>query len=121
MPEPTPIPTRRVPVPRPPAEQPSEAFPHQVALGLRDEYLLFWRHDFYSVTFEIHAKTKGWVGLGISPSGKMPDSDIFTAGVRDGAEYIQVRELNTSFCLQRAAILNTLMPQYQTHTAYCQK
>ena len=71
---------------------PSEAFPYQMELQSDDRYWLFWKYDETSITMEIHAATRGWVGVGISTSGRMPGSDIITAGIdtRTGTNYIQV-------------------------------
>ena len=71
--------------------EPTEWFPNRVELHPGDRYWLFWKHDSVTITFELHVRTKGWVGLGISPNGYMQDSDIFTAGVRENRGYIQVR------------------------------
>ncbi len=58
----------------------------EVAFGrsivLDDSFSLFWNNDDASrVTFEIRAETLGYVAIGFSPNGDMPNSDIFLAWV----------------------------------------
>ncbi|ROT85645.1 dopamine beta hydroxylase [Penaeus vannamei] len=43
------------------------------------------------VTFEIHARTLGWLGFGFSSSGGMRGSDILIAWVKDGEAFAQDR------------------------------
>jgi hypothetical protein len=40
-------------------------------------YRLFWNYTKTHLTGEIHVKTTGWVGFGLSPNGGMPGSDVF--------------------------------------------
>jgi hypothetical protein len=47
------------------------------------------------ITFEIEAKTTGYVGFGVSPQGSMLDADIFIAGVdNNGVPYHSVNTVN---------------------------
>lgn len=53
---------------------PSESYTHfeYVDENNKDQYRLFWKllvND--EIQFEVHVKTTGWVGLGISPNGGM--------------------------------------------------
>ena len=41
-----------------------------------DNYILYWDYNETDITFEIHAKTTGWVGFGISPNGEMENSNV---------------------------------------------
>lgn len=54
--------------------------------------LLRWGFDLVkdTITFEVTAKTTGWVGLGLSPSGGMAGSDIFIGGVGPDGMYFTV-------------------------------
>lgn len=54
---------------------------------------LFWNVDEAekTITFEIQAAMTGWVGLGFSPNGDMPGSDIVTCWVKDGVTYFHDR------------------------------
>ena len=69
---------------------PSETFSESVSLVKDDIYHLFWNSDNTSITFEVHAKVKGWVGFGLSPNGGMPNSDIVIGWVKDGVSYFKV-------------------------------
>ncbi|XP_021958625.1 DBH-like monooxygenase protein 2 homolog [Folsomia candida] len=52
------------------------------------KYVLRWDVVEDRIEFEVVAGTLGFVGFGISPSGRMTGADIFIAGVRpDGSTY----------------------------------
>ena len=70
---------------------PSETFSSSTALVKDDIYHLFWKSDNMSITFEVHAKVKGWVGFGLSPTGSMENADIVIGWVKDGVSYFKVR------------------------------
>lgn len=55
---------------------PSEKYPHSVVLKEPDFYKVYWKVVEDVITFEIHVKTKGWAGFGISPNGNMIGSDV---------------------------------------------
>ena len=65
-------------------------FTHSAVLDEYGRFTLFWKFDAENITFEVRANTSGWVGLGFSPNGGMPGSDIVTGWVRDGEAYLQV-------------------------------
>ena len=71
--------------------QPTESFTHSASLAPNGHFKLFWKYDDKTITFEVHAKTKGYVGLGISPNGGMSNSDIVIGWVKDGKVYFTVR------------------------------
>ena len=55
-----------------------------------EQYQLFWKiinED--EIQFEIHCKTTGWVGLGLSPNGGMAGSDIVIGWVKNGKPYLK--------------------------------
>ena len=70
---------------------PSETFSSSTPLVKDDIYHLFWKSDNTSITFEVHAKVKGWVGFGLSPNGAMENADIVIGWVKDGVSYFKVR------------------------------
>ena len=70
--------------------QPSEPFDYQAVLSKDDTYHLFWKFDEKNITFEVHVKSKGYVGFGLSPDGSMKGSDIVIGWVKDGKAYFQV-------------------------------
>ena len=54
-----------------------------------DEYVLFWKFDEETITFEVHGKTTGWVGFGLSPNGGMAGSDMVIGWIpSDGGEAV---------------------------------
>lgn len=80
----------------------SENYAHHVSLKSEHEFEVYWSttgknpNDF--ITFEVHAKTKGYVALGFSPNGAMAGADIVVGGVNDQTNqpYLQVNDLGTS-------------------------
>ena len=76
---------------------PTERYPEEGTLSLAtssrasDVYVLFWKHDGVSITFEVHCRTLGYVGFGISPGGGMDEADIVIGWVREGNTYFKVR------------------------------
>lgn len=63
------------------------------ALQLSPEYVLNWEYDQPQETiyFEAVVATKGFVGLGLSPTGGMTGADIVVGGVADdGTPYFLV-------------------------------
>jgi hypothetical protein len=65
----------------------ADEFERSLALAPDNRYTLFWRTtgntENDEIIFQIQAKTRGWVGAGLSPNGGMKGSDIVVAGVRD--------------------------------------
>lgn len=55
-------------------------------------YTLYWSFDLQaeSISFAVNVSTMGWVGLGISPNGGMPDSDVVIGWVKNGQVFMQV-------------------------------
>ena len=64
-------------------------FPFAAQLD-EDRLKLWWSVDTSKavITFAVRAKTTGWVGIGISPNGKMPGSDIFMGWVTSAGKPI---------------------------------
>ena len=59
---------------------PSESYTHSLEVDEDDPnlYRLFWKlvDNEKSLQFELHCKTSGWVGFGLSPNGDMTGADI---------------------------------------------
>ncbi|XP_062515121.1 DBH-like monooxygenase protein 1 homolog isoform X2 [Corticium candelabrum] len=57
------------------------------------KYLLCWKVDWsdMSITFLAKVATAGWIGLGFSPTGFMPNSDVVIGWVKDGQGYLKDR------------------------------
>jgi hypothetical protein len=56
----------------------SEDYTHQLIVDdeAPEQYQLFWKMvNDDEIQFEIHCKTTGWVGMGISPNGGMGGTD----------------------------------------------
>lgn len=68
-----------------------EQYNHHDIMDPDGNYHLFWRFDDDTITFEIQAKAKGWVGLGFSPNGGMAGADIVHAYIdTNGAAQLSV-------------------------------
>ena len=67
----------------------SSEYTHSLDL-LDDIFHIFWKYDTTTITFEIHAKTLGWVGFGLTPDGGMARSDITITWVKDGQTFFSV-------------------------------
>ena len=55
---------------------PTTTYANKQILVEPDDYVLYWNYNSTDITFEIHAKTTGWAGFGISPNGEMENSDV---------------------------------------------
>lgn len=53
--------------------QSSENYTHVINVDEYEpqQYVLYWKFDKNEIQFEIHCKTLGWVGFGLSPNGGM--------------------------------------------------
>lgn len=66
----------------------SSIYMNEETLDGEGKYVLRWDVVEDRIEFEVVAGTLGFVGFGISPSGRMTGADIFIAGVRpDGSTY----------------------------------
>ncbi|XP_078393553.1 DBH-like monooxygenase protein 2 homolog, partial [Cetorhinus maximus] len=65
--------------------------PHQVELA--EGFHLSWEVDVDSrrVTFLVLARTLGWVGVGLTPTGGMDKADVVIGWVKDGQAYFHDR------------------------------
>ncbi|XP_026869883.1 DBH-like monooxygenase protein 1 homolog [Electrophorus electricus] len=63
-------------------------FDHAATLDANGKYTIKWKFDETTITFEIEAETKGYIGFGISPNGAMASSDIMIGGVAHGEPYL---------------------------------
>ncbi|XP_078698163.1 DBH-like monooxygenase protein 1 homolog [Branchiostoma floridae x Branchiostoma belcheri] len=68
-----------------------DEFTHQEYLDEEGKFLLFWKFDEEKIEFEAQVQTTGWVGLGLSPNGGMPGSDIAIGWVKDGTAHLTDR------------------------------
>ncbi|XP_066271541.1 DBH-like monooxygenase protein 1 homolog [Branchiostoma lanceolatum] len=65
--------------------------PHHEVLDENGDFVLSWTFDDEQIEFEARVKTRGWLGLGLSPNGGMPGSDIVIGWVKDGQAYLTDR------------------------------
>lgn len=66
---------------------------HKQVLGPKASYVVEWTVNWKekSITFQVSAETKGWVGFGLSRDGRMSGSDIVIGGVApSGKPYFDV-------------------------------
>ncbi|XP_066291636.1 DBH-like monooxygenase protein 1 homolog [Branchiostoma lanceolatum] len=66
-------------------------FNHHEALDEEGKFELLWKFDDEKIEFEARVQTTGWVGLGLSPNGGMPGSDIAIGWVKDGTAHLTDR------------------------------
>lgn len=73
----------------------TEKFDYMLDLSGNGEYFLFWKFNTTHITFEAHAKTRGWLGLGLSHTGRMYPADMVTGWVKpDGSIVFTVKILH---------------------------
>ena len=68
----------------------TELYPYNATLDNDGSYTLYWKHNATSITFEVHARTAGYVGFGISPNGGMAGADIVLGWVKNGESTFHV-------------------------------
>ena len=71
------------------APTPPEGFPHSLELH-PGVYSVYWKYDNDTVTFEVHARTLGYVGFGVSTNGGMAGSDIVIGWVQGEQTWFDV-------------------------------
>ena len=77
------------------APNPTATYANKQILVEPDSYILYWNYNATDITFELHAKSSGWAGFGISPNGGMQNSDIIIFWVNpDGTTNFTERNTN---------------------------
>lgn len=61
------------------------------AVDLNEDFRILWKIINQDITFEIQARTLGYVGFGFSPDGHIAGSDMVIGWVDRGQTYFQVR------------------------------
>lgn len=75
-------------------EQPTALYANNATLMEPDVYLLYWNFTESDIIFEIHVKTNGWAGFGISPNGGMSSSNAIVTWINvDGSVNFTDRHL----------------------------
>ena len=70
--------------------KPTEHFPYKEQIDPHGDYFLFWDRNDTHVTMEVHVRTHGYVGFGLSPNGNMFPADIVIGWVKDGKTFFKV-------------------------------
>ena len=74
----------------------SEQYTYNVQLDNEGHYTMFYSYDteLSILRIAVVVQTTGWIGLGISPNGQMPGSDVVMGWVdRSGEAFLQVSTL----------------------------
>ncbi|XP_048387111.1 DBH-like monooxygenase protein 1 homolog isoform X3 [Stegostoma tigrinum] len=64
-------------------------FSHHAVLDENGKYHLRWKHEDMVITFEVEVESRGYIGLGLSPTGSMAQSDMVIGGVANGRPYLK--------------------------------
>nr|XP_034307031.1 DBH-like monooxygenase protein 1 homolog [Crassostrea gigas] len=75
----------------------TEQFDYMLDLSGNGEYFLFWKFNTTHITFEAHAKTHGWLGLGLSPTGRMYPADMVTGWVKSDGSIVFTDRFSSSY------------------------
>ena len=80
-----------------PLPTPTANYANKLILTEPDTYIMYWNYTDSDILFEVHVKTKGWVGFGLSPNGDMLNSDVIVAWVNaDGSTHFTDRNIKTT-------------------------
>jgi len=61
--------------------EPTQEYDNLQVLVKPNRYVLYWTYNRTDITFEVIAKTNGWISFGLSPDGHMFYSDYVVAWV----------------------------------------
>ena len=78
----------------------ASVYKHQTVLDRADRFLLSWETTPDGlIHFKAEVRTQGWFGMGLSPNGGMPGSDIYLAWVNpdDGKLVLSDRHAPTAW------------------------
>ena len=84
----------------------SEQYTYNVQLDNEGRYTMFYSYDteLSILRIAVLVQTTGWIGLGISPNGQMPASDVVMGWVDgSGQTFLQVTTLNSSLSIKLQA------------------
>jgi hypothetical protein len=57
---------------------------------LAPQFKIYWNVSGDKIIFELHVKTNGWIGFGLSPNGHMDQSDIMVGWIANGETFLTV-------------------------------
>ncbi|KAK3586447.1 hypothetical protein CHS0354_001829 [Potamilus streckersoni] len=69
--------------------KPTEPFNYSIEVDPNGDFLLFWKFNDTHITFEVHVKTYGYVGFGLSENGNMYPADVVVGWVKDGVTHFK--------------------------------
>lgn len=69
---------------------PTDRYPYNTTLDHHEDYFLFWEFNDTTITFEVHVRTYGYVGFGLSLHGGMYPADVFVGWIDNGRPYFAV-------------------------------
>ena len=72
----------------------SEQYTYKIQLDANGHYRMFYSYDedLSILRIAVLVETTGWIGLGISPNGQMPSSDVVMGWVdQNGTAFLQVQ------------------------------
>ena len=75
-------------------EELAEEYTFSVQMDSGGRYTMFYDYvaDTTTLRFAVLVQTTGWIGLGISPNGQMPSSDVVIGWVdQSGTPFLQVK------------------------------
>ena len=76
----------------------SEQYTYNVQLDNEGHYTMFYTYDadLSILRIAVLVQTTGWIGLGISPNGQMPGSDVVMGWVdNNGQAFLQVTKITS--------------------------
>ena len=95
----------------------SEQYTYNVQLDSEGRYTMFYSYDedLRILRIAVLVQTTGWIGLGISPNGQMPGSDVVMGWVDgSGRGFLQVTKL---YCSAITIAITMLAPVASCHAA----
>ena len=63
---------------------PTAYYNNYIDLALNGQYRFYWNFTSTDLIGEIHCRTSGWVGFGLSPNGNMDKSDVVIGWISNG-------------------------------------
>ena len=68
----------------------SQEYKQSLQLDGDGKFKIYWNYNETYILFEIHAATRGYIGFGMSPNGKMFPADIVIGWVNNGIVHFAV-------------------------------
>ena len=75
-------------------QSPTETYNHSLKLMHGNAYNLYWKYSQDEITFEVHVKTTGYIGFGVSADGSMKHADIVIGWVKERRIFFHVSRVS---------------------------